>query len=64
MTEDEAELLEKIKNSFWEDFRWLVRNTLDRVSPELEPELRMRIGDTTSAWHPGIPERWDVRDDL
>jgi len=55
--------LHAIKEEFWEEFRWLVRWTLDRVQVSEEDDLRYQIGDMTSCFHPGIPERGEKREE-
>jgi hypothetical protein len=57
MTEEELDLLYHARDEFWEEFRRLVRKTLDKVPEQFEMELRYMIGDSTSVFHPGIPNR-------
>jgi hypothetical protein len=57
--ECQGEVAAYLTNQFWQQFRWLVRETLDQVSADVEEatNLRYMIQDSTSCFHPGIPER-------
>ncbi len=61
MTEDDGDLAHDAKERFWEEFRWLVRRTLDSVPEHVEDDLRYMLQDSTSCFHPGIPERGESR---
>lgn len=60
-SDDPGDNLHETGELFWEKFRWLVREMLDREPVEFESELRTMLHDKTSCWHPGIPQRGEKR---
>lgn len=61
MSEDELDAAFDARDWFWQEFRWLVRAALDRVPESAETDLRYMLQDSTSCWHPGIPERGEKK---